>query len=456
VEVTPKLFGTSGIRGVANAEVTPLLALRVGAALSSQFEGGVVVVGRDTRLSGKMLEAALVSGIASCGSNAKTLGIIPTPVLAYVTRELKADAGVAISASHNPPQYNGLKLFDSTTMAYTEEQQRQLEERIEQENFEFSTWDGVGAVEAVDTRRMYMDALAKNVKLERRWRIACDLFNGATCTIAPDAFDELGCETTLINAQPDGHFPAGDPEPTPESLLRLGRIVEAIDANIGFGFDGDGDRMMPVDGEGMTKSPDRVLAAYAKHVVEENRGGVVVTHIGTSMCVDEMVSQAGGSLERTRVGDVSIAEAVVRNGAVFGGEPVGAWIHPEVHLCPDGILSAMKLMEALDEEEKTLGEFVADVPEYPLLRVKVECPNQQKAEAMNAISARYGETFSDVRSASTLDGIRLDLDDEWTLIRPSGTEPIIRITVEGRNIKLAEELMERSRRFVQKVLEGET
>ncbi len=449
-----KLFGTSGIRGVANVEVTPLLALQVGAALASQFEGGAVAVGRDTRLTGEMLDAALVAGVASCGADARTLGVIPTPALAYLTRELDADAGVSITASHNPPQYNGLKLFDSTSMAYTEERQMRLEERMERGELARSMWEGVGTVEAVDARWMYVDALAGGVELSRRWRVACDLFNGATCAVAPEVFEELGCEATLINAQPDGHFPAGAPEPTPGSLRRLGRMVEAAGAEIGFGFDGDGDRMMPVDEHGRVPSPDRVLAAYAGHLVEENGGGVVVTHVGASMCVDDMVSEAGGSVVRTRVGDVSIAEEVVRRGAVFGGEPVGAWIHPEVHLCPDGVLSALRLMEALEEEERTLAELVAEVPEYPLLRAKVDCPNARKAEAMDAVSARCGGAFSGVQSVSTVDGVRLDLGDGWTLIRPSGTEPVIRITVEAREGRRAEEIMDRSRRFVMEILEG--
>jgi len=289
LEVT-RLFGTSGIRGVANREVTPLLASQLGAALASQFDGGAVTVGRDPRLSGEMLEAALVAGIASCGADARTLGVVPTPVLAYLTRELEADAGVA------------------TGMAYTEGQERRLEERMEGGELRLSRWDGIGTVEAVEAKWIYVDAIADAVELEWIWKVACDLFNGATCTIAPDVFREVGCRATLINAQPDGHFPAGDPEPTPESLARLGRMVEATGADIGFGFDGDGDRMMPVDERGRTPGPDRVLAAYAGHVVEENRGGVVVTHVGASMCIDEMVSQAGGSVVRTKVGDVSIAD----------------------------------------------------------------------------------------------------------------------------------------------------
>jgi len=453
--VNPRLFGTSGIRGVANVEVTPLLTLKVGAALASEFEGGAVVVGRDTRLTGEMLEAALCAGIASCGADAKTLGVVPTPTIAYLTRELEADTGVSITASHNPPQYNGLKLFDSTSMAYTEERERQLEEQMERGGLAFSTWETVGAVEVTEARWIYVDALAESVDLDRRWRVACDLFNGATCTVVPEVFEEVGCEATLLNAQPDGCFPAGDPEPTSESLRRLGRMVEAYGAEIGFGFDGDGDRMMPVDERGRVPSPDRVLAAYAGHVVTEKGSGVVVTHVGASMCVEEAVRKAGGSVVRTPVGDVSIAEAVRRHGAVFGGEPVGAWIHPDVHLCPDGVLSALKLMEALEGEEKTLAEFVADVPEYPILRAKLECPNRRKPVVMDAVAARCGDAF-DIHSVSKVDGVRLDLGDGWALIRPSGTEPVIRLTVEARDRRRAEGLMALSRGFVMDLLEGET
>jgi len=453
--VSPGLFGTSGIRGVANVEVTPILAMRVGMALASCFDGGAAAVGRDTRLTGEMLEKALVAGLNSCGTDVYTLGVVPTPVTAYLARELGAEAGVAISASHNPPQYNGLKLFDYTSMAYTEEGQRLIEERIETGNFKPSAWDDVGAVSEVDARWMYLDALTENVDLDRRWKVACDLFNGATCTIAPHAFMDLGCDATLLNAQPDGNFPAGAPEPAPESLRRLGEIVRAVDADIGLGFDGDGDRMMPVDGEGRVPNPDRVLAAYAGHVVRRSQGGVVVTHLGASMCIDEKVSEEGGSVVRTKVGDVSIAEAMREHDAVFGGEPVGAWIHPEVHLCPDGVLSALKLMEALEEEDKTLAEFVADVPEYPLLRAKVPCQNERKAMVMEAVAAGCGEAFSGVLSISTVDGVRFDLGDSWVLIRPSGTEPVVRITVEAREGEAAQELMERGRRMVLEILEGE-
>jgi phosphoglucosamine mutase len=448
-----RLFGSSGIRGLANVDVTPLLAQKVGAAIASQFEGGAILIGRDTRLSGEMLERALISGVVSCGFVAGTLGVVPTPAVAWLTKEMGAEAGVAISASHNPPQYNGLKIFDTTGMAYNVEQQERLETLIEGEEFMTSSWNRVGNVEAMDAGRIYVDALVQLMALARDWNIACDLFNGATCTVAPALFEDLGVKATLINAQPDGHFPAGNPEPTAESLARLGSMIRKMRADIGFGFDGDGDRMMAVDEKGRVPSPDRVIAAYARHVVEANGGGVVVTHVGASMSVEEAVEAAGGSVRRTKVGDVHIAEAMVEHGAVFGGEPVGAWIHPDVHLCPDGILSALRLMMALEAKGEKLSEFVGDIPEYPTLRDKVPCPNKDKDAAMESMSKLEGG-FGDIKDVSTVDGVRLQLEDGWVLIRPSGTEPMIRITVEAHDRDRAEQLLETSRSFVEGVLGG--
>jgi phosphoglucosamine mutase len=447
------LFGSSGIRGLANVEITPLLAQKVGASIASMFEGGAVLVGRDTRLSGEMIELALSSGLVAGGFVVGTLGVVPTPVVAWLTREMQAEAGVAISASHNPPQYNGLKIFDSTGMAYTMEQQEKLEGLIQKGEYVTSEWNRVGRVELMDLKRLYIEAISELVQVPLERRLVCDLFNGATTSIAKDLFEELGSAAILINAQPDGHFPAGNPEPNKESLERLGQMVLDTGGEIGFGFDGDGDRMMPVDEKGETPSPDSVLTAYAGYIVRANGGGTVVTHVGASMSVEEAVEAAGGSVVRTKVGDVHVTEAMLESGAIFGGEPVGAWIHPDVHLCPDGVLSAVRLIQALDSEGKTLSEFVSGIPEYPTLRAKIACPNPEKEAAMGSISD-IGEEFGDVKDISTVDGVRLQLDDGWVLIRPSGTEPIIRITVEAQDEERAEGLLETSQKFVQAVLGG--
>ena len=448
-----KLFGSSGIRGLVNVEITPFLAQSIGAALASQFEGGAIIVGRDTRVSGAMLESSLFSAITSCGLVVGSLGVVPTPVVAWTTREMQAEAGVAITASHNPPAYNGFKIFDTSGMAYTEEKQSGIENVIKAGEFQRSSWNRVGQVETMDAGRLYVDAMLQYVTFSKEWKVVCDLYNGATCSIAPFLYDEVGCISTMINAQPDGNFPAGNPEPDNTSLKRLGKIVRAKGADIGFGFDGDGDRMMAVDEKGKVPSPDRVLAAYARHIVAKNGGGVVVTHVGASMSVEEAVEDVGGEVIRTKVGDVYITEAMMENGAVFGGEPVGAWVHPDVHMCPDGILSALRLILALETDDKTLSQFLADVPEYPTMRTKVECPSPQKPGAMDMISSECEGMFNGVTGISTVDGVRIELDDGWVLIRPSGTEPLIRITVEAKEQGRAEELLETGRLFVHDVTE---
>ena len=448
-----KLFGSSGIRGLANVEVTPTLAQRLGATLATIHEGGTVAVGRDPRTTGEMLVAALASGIASCGAETKLLGMLPTPVIAWLTRELGADAGIAVTASHNPPEYNGLKVFNSRGTSLTGKEQGEVEAKMGQE-FDLAPWDGVGSTEELDASWMYIDAVAEAIQLESEWKVACDLFCGAASKVASAAFDAVGIEATTINAYPDGHFPAGNPEPTAESLERLGRFMKASGADIGFGFDGDGDRMMALDEKGSVLNPDRLLAAYAAYEVEKNRGGVVVTHVGASMCMEDMVDAVGGSVVRVRVGDAYITEAMTDRGAVFGGEPVGAWVHPGVNMCPDGILSALKLLEAIEARGQRPSEFISDVPEYPIINSKLGCPNERKEQTMKALSKGYSKVFRGVESVNRVDGLRLKLEEGWTLIRASGTEPLIRITAEGKNRESADSIMEMSRVLVGRIMEA--
>jgi phosphoglucosamine mutase len=446
------LFGTSGIRGIVNIDLTPKLALDVGKAIATLHRGGIIVVGRDTRPSGEMLEAALIAGAAAGGCDVEALGVAPTPLTAYTTRVLAANSGVSITASHNPPEYNGLKLFDSGGMAYGERQRREIERILEEKAYRLSEWHGIGLVEEIEATPLYLDALLRDLELQRAWRVACDLMNGATAITAPEALKAAGCEGVYINANPDGYFPSGTPEPRGETLEWLGELVRSSEAQIGFAFDGDGDRVMFIDERGETPAPDRVLAAYAAYVVERCRGGVVVTHVGASMCIEEAVRLAGGRVIRTRVGDSYVAEALMRHGGVFGGEPVGAWIHPDVHPCPDGLLSALRLLRALEERDVSLSEFIADIPEYPLLRAKVACPDQMKERVMMLIQERYEDRFKRLRSTSTIDGLRLEFSDGWLLLRPSGTEPIIRLTAEARSSSRAEELMERGLSLVERVV----
>lgn len=448
----PKLFGSSGIRGLANKGITTTLAQRVGAVIATMNQGGQVVVGYDARISGPILEMALTSGLNAAGADVLQVGLVPTPVTAWMIGETGSDAGVEVTASHNPPQYNGLKVFNREGMSLTIKEQLATEKVLMEEAYEWTQWDTIGTTIEVEAIEPYIEMLADSINIENEIMVAVDCFCGATSPLAPLAFGEFPLKSNIINAIPDGTFPAGTPEPSKESLMRLGRYMKALGCEVGFGFDGDGDRMMPVGADGFMVSPDRALAAYAGYAVENNGGGTVVTHVGASMNVDDMVREAGGKIVRTPVGDAFITEAMAKHGAVFGGEPVGAWVFPENHMCPAGVMGALKILEALEEREKSIEEFISAAPEYPLDRTKLECEDEQKPRAMTLIAEGYQNAYRNVDSVSTVDGVRLEMENGWVLIRPSGTEPLIRITVEGRTIEDVEDIMDRGRLLVKKVL----
>jgi phosphoglucosamine mutase len=450
-----KLFGSSGVRGLVNVDLTPVLTCKVGLAVASHTKARKALVARDTRVSGSMLEDALVSGLLAGGVDVALIGVVPTPALAYLTKALKADAGLMLTASHNPPQYNGIKIFNSDSLSYTNESQNAVEKIIEEENFALAEWRGIGEASNADASHLYVEMVTKAVTLHRQWRIVVDPGCGATFNVAPAVLRAMGCKVTALNAQPDGFFPARSSEPTAESLRGLAQVVRVLDAEIGIAFDGDGDRVAFIDEKGGFVDFDRVLAAFSAYAVKKNGGGTVVTNVEASMCVEKMVEAQGGKVARARVGDVYVSEAIKRSDAVFGGEPCGAWVHPRFHYCPDGPLSAVLFLNALEEEEKTTCEFVAEVPEYVTLRENIACKNDLKRKAVAAIEETIKSAFPAYTDYSTVDGVRLALENGWLLIRASGTEPLIRLTVEGESLKVASAIMEKGKALVKKHVEGD-
>jgi phosphoglucosamine mutase len=232
----------------------------------------------------------------------------------------------------------------------------------------------------------------------------------------------------------------------------LAKVVKNLGADGGLGYDGDGDRVAFIDEKGSFADFDQVLAAYAAYVVKENGGGTIVTSVETSMGLEEMVESHGGKVVRTKVGDVYISETMRKCRAIFGGEPCGAWIHPKFHFCPDGILSSVLLLRALENENKRLSEFVAETPKYPILRENFACKNEGKEEAVENVGEGLKSAFPAYREFSTVDGVRLVLENGWLLVRASGTEPIIRLTVECESLKAAKQIMEKGAESIKNLL----
>ncbi|MGC8816449.1 MAG: phosphoglucosamine mutase [Candidatus Hadarchaeum sp.] len=436
-----RLFGTSGVRGLVGERITPELVMGLGQALASFLgNSGTVVVGKDTRTSSDVLESCLISGLLSGGCDVKRLGVVPTPAVSFAVRNLRAKAGAMITASHNPPEYNGVKLFDGSGMAYTS----LLEDRVERiyfgKKWHQVSWDEIGGVEDLDIIPDYIGALAGMVEISKEYKVVVDCGNGAASVVAPRLLRELGCKVVSLNSQPDGLFPGRPLEPSPENLVELCRVVRSTESDLGIAHDGDADRVVIVSEKGSVASGDEVLAIMASNQVAK-KGDVIVTTVDASNVVDEVVADVGGKVVRTKVGDVSVAAEINRRGAVFGGEPCGAWIFPSFSMAPEGLLGALKVLELLDASGTKISQQLEPLPDYFMLREKIACPEDRKSKIMAQVSKRLVKEFSEAIGVIKVDGVRVNFLDGWVLVRASGTEPYIRVTAEARTPGRAEEIL---------------
>ena len=434
--VAKKLFGTSGIRGKIGSEVTCELALNVGKSLAYYLGNeGRVVLGYDTRNTNQMLDQAICAGLLESGVDVIKIGMVPTPLVGYATEKLDADAGIMLTASHNPSQYNGIKLWNKNGMAYTSVQEEKIEEIYADKQYSSVSWDKVGNLSFnEEIKGQYIDDLVAMVDIEKGLKVVVDCASGAGSEISPLVFRKAGCEVTTLNSQPDGFFPGRNPEPNAENLQTLMKTVVAIGADLGIAHDGDADRMITVDENGEISPFDSLLALISKEF-----DGDVVTTVDAGLCMDESVK---GEVFRTPVGDVNVAEVIIEKDAAFGGEPSGTWLHPDFCMCPDGILSGLRMAELVSKKGK-LSDLLAEIPSYPNIREKIICSKEAKVKVMENMEELLKDAFDDIADVNSLDGVRLTFsDDSWVLVRPSGTEDYIRITLESRDAQRADEIKE--------------
>ena len=449
-DMIPRLFGTSGIRGKIGSEITLNLITDVGMAAATYIggKGRKVVIGYDTRTSNEMVENAITAGILQCGCDVIRLGMVPTPLVGYAAMKLNADIGIMITASHNPSQYNGIKLWNPKGMAYTQDQERTIEKIVHEKSFSKVSWEDIGNIK--DNHSIisqYMDDLINNVDIKGNLKVVVDCANGAGSFVSPIVLRKAGCEVLTLNSQPDGFFPGRMPEPSEANLSELMKVVKATGADLGIAHDGDADRMVAIDDEGNMADFDKLLALVSSKI-----GGKIVTTVDASFCVDKCMEEVGGEVIRTKVGDVHVAEVIVESNASFGGEPSGTWLHPDFCMCPDGILSALKVIEIV-EKHGPLSKLLREIPSYPTIRDKIECENIRKTLIMEKVKEELPDYFEDLKDVNFIDGVRISMNDgSWVLIRPSGTESYIRITLEGRTVEIAQSIRNKSREFIEGIL----
>jgi len=432
------LFGTAGIRGNAVGDVTPDLALAVGAAAGRDARGDdeVFVVSRDGRETGPALAAAMTSGLEAAGMRVLEAGVLPTPALAYASQGRR---GVQLTASHNPPEDNGIKLFVDGT-EYDSDRERTIEEFVDADP-EYASWADWGAVEDLEVLPDYREAVVDYASDHGGpldgLTVAVDCGNGVASLATPQVLRELGAHVVTLNANVDGHFPGRPSKPTPETVSDLRSFVADDGASFGIAHDGDADRIVVVDGDGDVVHEDTVLAVLAEHYTRSSdvADPVVVTTPNASARIDERVEAAGGRVERVRLGALHEGIAAAReNGGdvVFAAEP---WKHVHVGFGGwiDGVTSAA-VLGRLVADAGGLGALRDPVTERPYRKVSVDCPDHAKDAVMAQVETELPKAFEGAE-VDTEYGVRLSFPDaSWTLVRPSGTEPYVRVYAESDDV----------------------
>ena len=436
-----QLFGTRGVRGPIATKVTPELMLKFGQAIASYVGRGKIVVGRDARTSGEMLQHAFVAGALAGGCDMIDVGLVPSPCVAFTVRELSAEAGAVITASHNPPPDNGIAFYRSDGMEFLPEEELRLEELMFEKQVKRASWDSLGSMQRYDVIPRYLEAIERAVKVRRGFKVVVDCANGVGAVTTPLLLRELGCKVVTLNSHLDGHFPGHPSEPQPWNLDDLMLTVREVGADLGVAHDGDADRVAVVDERGDFVKHDALIALFAKRAVDAKGGGVIVTSISTSVAIEEVVGQAGGQTFRTALGNYSAA--MLEHGACFAGEP-GKLIFPEFGPWADGVLVVAKLLEVMSLQRKPPSKiFAANVPDYPMYSKDFACPQKRKGEFMQGIRKYLPDNVSEVRDVLDIDGVRVNRKNgSWLLIRVSGTEPKARLVVEGRTEAELETLKE--------------
>jgi phosphomannomutase/phosphoglucomutase len=442
-----RLFGTNGVRGVVGKDMTPALVLKIGAALGSEIRG-TIAVGRDTRTSGESLGSALKAGLMACGCHVVDVGILPTPALQYLVRG-RYQGGAMITASHNPPEYNGVKVIDADGTEMGDEGTLQIEDRVLHDRFALVPWQEVGKEERSPTLvEDYIQGIVQQFprNVAEGLIAAVDPGSGAGFYTTPTILSRLGCRALTINATPDGTFPGRLPEPSPEGLKGLSTLVTSAGAAFGAAHDGDADRTVFIDDRGRYVEENKEFALIARYLCREQKG-IVVMPVSTSSLVEEVVRSSGCEVDYTPVGSIYVARRMIELGrkgetVVMGGEGNGGLIFPSHQFCRDGAMTAAMMARILTETGMPLSALLDDLPQYTMIKEKIPTANSR------AILNQLEAAFSDEKLDRT-DGIKIVRDQAWALVRGSGTEPLIRIMVESNRKKNAEDLYREVREAVE-------
>jgi phosphomannomutase len=438
-------IGITGVRGIVGETFTPEVAVGFSQAFATYLDGGRILVCRDTRPSGPMVRAAVIAGLLAAGCEVIDLGVSPTPSLQLAVTWLKADGGIAITAGHNPSQWNALKFVRSDGLYLNPTQAEELLDIFHQGEFAKAKWDEIEpAIRCQDPIEHHIELLKSVIDVEaiknRRLKVAVDCCNGACSRLVPLWLKEIGCEVLAINDDPGATFPHA-PEPKPETMAQLSAVVKAGRADIGFAHDADGERLGIVTELGQPLS-EELTFALATRIRLEQKTGTVVTNVSTTSAIEQIAAAYGATVVRTQVGQTYISESIVELNGVLGGEGSGGVSVPELHSTHDSAAAVGLILEGLARSGKPVSNFVQDLPRLTMLKhnLPVE-PNRLYSVLQNFRGAIESEHLA----YDLTDGIKLVLPEGWIHVRASNTESMIRVIVEAPETRSAQNLLDWAR-----------
>jgi len=425
----PRLFGSSGIRGVVGEDLSEELCLDVARAIGSTLPPhSKVCIATDTRVSREVISSAVTTGLRTAGIDVTHLGILPTPALAFLTGKMGFDTGVMVTASHNPSQFNGIKLFNANSIGYSRAQEMEIERIYGKREFRNSSRGNLDR--DLNAGEDYLRFVANRFpegSFSQDFRIVVDAANGAAAGFASDLFARVGLNVIPLNDEPDGLFPGRSPEPKEDTLEGTFEFMKRHNAGLAVCFDGDADRVVLLDETGFLGFNEVIAFAARLAVVRSGKKKVVAT-VETGNMVDLALKDLGAEVVRGKVGDVYVAHLVRELDAAIGVEPVGVYIMPEIGLYPDSMFATLTLLSKIDSAGE-IRSYLWQIPRLYSLQDKVSCPNIAKTVVMNEIEGSAAKLGP--RHVNALDGLRLEFDDSWLLIRASGTEYFIRVNAES-------------------------
>jgi phosphomannomutase/phosphoglucomutase len=448
-----RLFGTNGIRGLANKELTPEMTIKIGTAIGTFFKHAKLLIGYDARTSSPMLARAIIAGLNATGCDVIFAGMAPTPTLQYAVKNHKMDGAVIITASHNPPEYNGIKVIWSDGIEISREQEIEIENMFFEEKIEYANWDKIGkTTELQGIIDDYVEAITKHVNvakiIKKHFHVVADAANSVGNLTAPRLLRELGCKVTTINGNIDGTFPGRLPEPRPENLKDLALTVKAVNADLGIAYDGDADRSIFVDESGEIHWGDQTFALVEKHFLKENPREKIVTPISSSTLVKDIADAYNGKIVWTKVGSVTVSQTMKKLNAKLGGEENGGIFYGPHQSVRDGAMATALILGIMAETGEKLSKLIGRLPKYFIEKGKVKCPEKIKEKALEKLLKQVQNL-----NINTIDGVKIWFEDKSDiLIRPSGTEPIYRLYAEAKTGEKATQLVNQYSSKLKKII----